>query len=159
MHGSMNERATARSVKALWRAVLCAAAVSIATASYADDSDRSRGDKRRGEHRSWTHEHANHQHRHRNDDRRRREQRDHRRWDERYVQDWRRGYDRRSSRRDEWPPLQRYGHRCGDRRHYRGVHYHVLARDYYDYYYPRYRYYGHAPRDSHASVIITLPLF
>jgi hypothetical protein len=121
----------------------------MTTASYADDDDRRRGDKRRGEHRSWAHEHGYQHYRHRDDDWRRR--------------DWRDGYTRGQrhdySYREAWPPLHRYGRRCGDRRHYRDVHYHVRARDYYDYYYPRYRYYGAAPLESHASVIITLPLF
>ena len=58
-----------------------------------------------------------------------------------------------------WAPAQYRGRHCTDRRHYHGVHYHVAARDYYDYYYPRYRYYGSRPLGANASVIITAPLF
>lgn len=58
-----------------------------------------------------------------------------------------------------WAPAHYKGRRCTDRRHHPHVHYHVLARDYYDYYYPRFRYYGPRPRDLSASVIITVPLF
>ena len=149
MHGSTSERTTSHA-KAFWCALVCAAAVSVTTAAYADDDDGRRSDKRRGEHRSWAHEHEHGwRHRHRDDDRR--------------YRDWRRSHTKSQryyhSYHDEWPPLHRYGRRCGDRRHYHDVHYHVRAGDYYDYYYPRYRYYGAAPRDAHASVIITLPLF
>jgi hypothetical protein len=58
-----------------------------------------------------------------------------------------------------WAPPSYRGRYCSDHRHYRGVHYHVAARDYYDYYYPRYRYYGPHPRGIDGSLIITIPLF
>ena len=151
MHGSTNEQARSRA-KAFWCAALCAAAVMVTTSAHADDDDRRR-DKRRGEHRSWAHEHGP-RHHHRHGDR----HRDDRGWDHSSARDWR-GHDDRRYYADEQPPLHRYGRRCGDRRHYHAVHYHVAARDYYDYYYPRYRYYGAAPVSAHASVIVTLPLF
>jgi hypothetical protein len=53
----------------------------------------------------------------------------------------------------------------GARHHHRHDHrrggvprYDRYARDYYSYY-PRYRYYGPAPVDAHATVTLTLPLF
>ena len=154
MHGSMSVRATSYA-KAFWCAVLCAATVSFTSAAYADG--RGREEKRRGEHRSWTHDHdARPRHGRDHDDWRRSGRTG---WDDRYASDWRYGYDRYDRHAREWPSLQRHGRRCADRRHYHRVHYHVLARDYYDYYYPRYRYYGAAPVGAHASVIITLPLF
>ncbi len=55
-----------------------------------------------------------------------------------------------------WAPVNYRGRYCVDRHHYRGEHYHVTARDYYDYYYPRFRSYGPA---AGASFIITVPLF
>lgn len=58
-----------------------------------------------------------------------------------------------------WAPASYRGRYCTDRRHYHGVHYHVAVRDYYDYYYPRYRYYGPHPHSGVASLIITVPLF
>jgi hypothetical protein len=148
MHVSTNQQATSRAT-ALWRAALCAAAVMVATSSYADD-DRGRRDKRGGEHRSWAHEHGRDHHRDRH--------RDHRSWERGHARDWR-SYDDRRYYADAHPPLHRHGRRCADRRHYHAVHYHVAARDYYDYYYPRYRHYGPAPLSAHASVILTLPLF
>lgn len=56
-----------------------------------------------------------------------------------------------------WAPPSYRGRYCSDRRHYHGVHYHVAYQDYYDYYYPRYRYYG--PHVHGASLIIAVPLF
>jgi len=56
-----------------------------------------------------------------------------------------------------WAPAAYRGRYCNDFRHYRGVHYHVSTRDYYDYYYPRFRHYG--PLHGAASVIITVPLW
>lgn len=85
--------------------------------------------------------------------------------------DWRhrhwRDDDRRHARHRDWhygrgrywAPADYRGRYCDDRRHFRGVHYHVAARDYYDYYYPRYRYYGARPYGANASVIISVPLF
>jgi hypothetical protein len=58
-----------------------------------------------------------------------------------------------------WAPPSYRGVYCTDARHYHGVHYHVSVRDYYDYYYPRYRYYGPKSLSGVASVIITVPLF
>jgi hypothetical protein len=81
--------------------------------------------------------------------------------DGRYSSSYR-DYDRRDwhySRGRHWAPARYRGRECTDRGHYRGVHYHVAARDYYDFYYPRYRYYGSRPVGIGASVIITVPLF
>jgi hypothetical protein len=79
---------------------------------------------------------------------------DRRYYDNRYrAPDWR-YYNGRY-----WAPADYRGRYCDDRRHYHGVHYHVAARDYYDYYYPRYRYYGSQPYGANASVIISIPLF
>lgn len=58
-----------------------------------------------------------------------------------------------------WAPPSYRGRYCTDRRHFHGVHYHVAVRDYYDYYYPRYRYYGPPPASGVASLIISVPLF
>jgi hypothetical protein len=86
----------------------------------------------------------------------------HRRHSHRYSH-----FDRRDFRHRDWhyhrgrywAPAHYRGRYCDDRRHFRGVHYHVAARDYYDYYYPRYRYYGPKPYGANASVIISVPLF
>lgn len=56
-----------------------------------------------------------------------------------------------------WAPAAYKGRYCDDHRHYRGVHYHVSTRDYYDYYYPRFHHHG--PLHGAASVIITVPLW
>jgi len=60
-----------------------------------------------------------------------------------------------------WAPASYRGRYCTDRRHHGGVHYHVAVRDYYDYYYPRYRHHGVLPliSSASASVIISVPLF
>jgi hypothetical protein len=60
-----------------------------------------------------------------------------------------------------WAPASYRGRYCTDRRHHGGAHYHVAVRDYYDYYYPRYRHHGVLPLISSpsASVIISIPLF
>lgn len=84
--------------------------------------------------------------------------RDHRHWrddDRRHIRhrDW------HYQRGRYWAPAHYRGRYCDDRRHFRGVHYHVAARDYYDYYYPRYRHYGPRPYGANASVIISIPLF
>ena len=58
-----------------------------------------------------------------------------------------------------WAPANYRGRYCTDRRHFHGAHYHVAVRDYYDYYYPRYRYHGPQPHAGVASLIISVPLF
>jgi len=58
-----------------------------------------------------------------------------------------------------WAPPVYRGRYCTDPRHYHGAHYHVAASDYYEYYYPRYRYYGASPISASANVIISIPLF
>jgi hypothetical protein len=60
-----------------------------------------------------------------------------------------------------WAPASHRGRYCTDRRHHGGAHYHVAVRDYYDYYYPRYRHHGVLPliSSASASVIISVPLF
>jgi hypothetical protein len=110
-------------------------------------------------------------HRHRGDDgwRHRGNERFERRWDHRSQ--WRRDHrsyrDTRRHYQPDWhyhsgrywaPPRYR-GRYCNDGRHFHGVHYHVAARDYYDYYYPRYRSYGSRPFSADANLIITVPLF
>jgi hypothetical protein len=108
---------------------------------------------------------------HERHDDRHRDWRDERRWSPNDAHHDRRYSDRRSyrgeyMRRDwhyyqgrYWAPPRYRGRECSDRRHHHSVHYHVAARDYYDYYYPRYRYYGSRPLSADASVIITIPLF
>ncbi|MGH8178610.1 MAG: hypothetical protein ACREV5_20320 [Steroidobacter sp.] len=135
--------------------VLWVSAAALSSAAYADD-DRNRGHakKHRGHDHSWA------------QDRERDHWRDHRRHergrDRDHRSDSQRGYrgrDWRFHRDRYWAPPQYRGRHCTDRRHYHGVHYHVAAHDYYDYYYPRFRYYGPRPLGANASVIITLPLF
>jgi hypothetical protein len=58
-----------------------------------------------------------------------------------------------------WAPPSYRGRYCSDLRHYHVAHYHVAVRDYYDYYYPRYRYHGPHPHHANASLIISIPLF
>jgi hypothetical protein len=58
-----------------------------------------------------------------------------------------------------WAPASYRGHYCTDRRHFHVAHYHVAVRDYYEYYYPRYRYHGPHPHSGVASLIISVPLF
>lgn len=56
-----------------------------------------------------------------------------------------------------WAPASYRGRYCTDLHHFHRAHYHVAYDDYYEYYYPRYRYYG--PHTHGASLIITVPLF
>lgn len=56
-----------------------------------------------------------------------------------------------------WAPASYRGRYCTDLHHFHRAHYHVAYDDYYEYYYPRYRYYG--PHVHGASLIITVPLF
>jgi hypothetical protein len=53
------------------------------------------------------------------------------------------------------------GRYCDDHRHYRDVHYHVPARDYYRNDYPRASYWLHGAsgRGIDATLVLTLPLF
>lgn len=141
VNGSAIELAGKRALFALLCLIVGALCVSTARADD-DDDDRK---WRKGRH-SWVHEHHGHR-RHDHDRDRRSEHRDSRR------DDWHR-YESRY-----WAPADYRGRQCRDRRHHRDVHYHVIAQDYYDHYYPRYRYYGPAPRHANASVIITLPLW
>jgi hypothetical protein len=138
-----------------WLVAICMTSAFVSGVVQADD-DRGRGGHDRGfrsEHHSSVREHW-------------RDHRDDGDWDD----DWR-GRDRDHGRRDYraadwryyrgryWAPAYYRGRQCTDSRHFHGVHYHVAARDYYDYYYPRYRYYGPRPFSANASVIITIPLF
>jgi hypothetical protein len=143
MSAAMNE---IRSNRWLLLAV-CMSGLLLGAAASADDRDgrrhddshwnRDRHDERRGD---WDRDdHRHHRNSYRNDHHDRR--------------DWS-YYNGRY-----WAPPRYRGRECTDHRHYRGRHYHVSASDYYDYYYPRYRYYGPRPHSVNASVIITVPLF
>lgn len=137
-------------------AALCLTGAALGPAALADsrrDDDRGarhhekrwRGDDRRDD-RRFRHEQRDHdgKHRYRSSDNDRYERRDWRYHEGRY-----------------WAPARYRGRYCDDHRHHRGGHYHVAMRDYYEYYYPRYRPIQHIPRhyDANATVIITLPLF
>jgi hypothetical protein len=155
MRGSMfASRDPSNSTRA-WLVAIYMAGALLSGAVYADE-DRRRGhdEKFRGERHSSVNEHRRD---HRDDDHWRERSRDHWRhdWDDRDY----RGRDWRYHNGRYWAPAHYRGRHCTDRRHYHGVHYHVAARDYYDYYYPRYRYYGSRPPGANASVIITVPLF
>lgn len=141
--------------KRLWFIALCVGGAALSNAAYADDDRRRGHDKKfRGEHHSWQHDRGRE---HWRDDRRRDRGRD---WDHRSHgrRDYR-GSDWRFHRGRYWAPQHYRGWHCSDRRHYTTAHYHVAARDYYDYYYPRFSYHGPRPHGANASVIITLPLF
>jgi hypothetical protein len=135
-----------------WLLAICMGALLFAGAASADDRHGGRRHDR-GDRSHWSHD--------RHDDRRAS------RYDDYRGRDWSaRSYHGEYDRRDwryyngrYWAPPRYRGRECSDRRHYHGVHYHVAARDYYDHYYPRYRYYGPQPYGASASVIITLPLF
>jgi hypothetical protein len=174
MSGSMF---AVRSKQSMWLAALCASAALLSSTAFADnDKHRGDGGKSRGE--RWSQErHHDRRDERRHDGRSSWRDDDHRRWndDNRRGRDWdrrsdwrddRRHYDSRYRGRDwryhqgrYWAPAYYRGRQCDDRRHFHGVHYHVAASDYYDYYYPRYRYYGARPYGANASVIISIPLF
>jgi hypothetical protein len=156
MRGSVFGTKTSTS-RGAWLAAICLSAALLSGAVHADDDRGRRNDRRfHSENHSSVHKHwRDHRHDDDRDDRRR--DRGHRRsdWGDR---DYRRA-DWRYYGGRYWAPAHYRGRHCTDRRHYHGVHYHVAARDYYDYYYPRYRYYGSRPLGANASVIITVPLF
>lgn len=158
MSGSRSGSSSMLSAKRVWLIAICVGCVALGGAAFADN-DRGRGhDKKfRGEQHSWVRDRERDHRRDRHHDHRRDDRRD---WDQRsqgrrdsYRRDW------RFSNGRYWAPPEYRGRHCNDRRHFHGVHFHVAARDYYDYYYPRYRYYGSRPLGADASVIITLPLF
>lgn len=158
--------------KRLWMIALCMSAALASSASFADnDKHRGNDGKHRAERSHWSND-RHHDRRHDDrrdwrDDRRHHDDGNRRDWDRRsYWRDDRRHDDRGYRGRDwryhngrYWAPAQYRGRYCNDRHHYHGVHYHVAANDYYDYYYPRYRYYGPRPYGANASVIISIPLF
>jgi hypothetical protein len=153
MRGSIVSSFHERRGRPVWFATLCVLSALFGSAAYADDDRREYGERFRSEPHSRVHERARERdhdgrHEHRRDWERRHEQRGYHR-----ERDWRYYHGR------YWAPAHYRGRRCSNRRHFHEVHYHVLARDYYDYYYPRYRYYGPRPSHASASVIITLPLF
>lgn len=178
MRGSISSADFTMKARHFWLLALCVGGALLSTVSHADDRHRGNDDWRhRGQ---YLQRHGDRDDRHdrRRDDRdwdRRDGHRDHDRrrndWDSR--SNWRgdgRGWDGRSGGRyyrpdwhyyngRYWAPPRYRGRYCDDRRHFHGVHYHVAASDYYDYYYPRYRSYGPRPYGANASVIITLPLF
>lgn len=165
--------------KRLWMIALCMSAALASSASFADnDKHRGNDGKHRAERSHWGNDrHHDRRHddrrdwgddrRHHDDDRRHHDDGNRRDWDRRsYWRDDRRHDDRGYRGRDwryhngrYWAPAHYRGRYCNDRHHYHGVHYHVAANDYYDYYYPRYRYYGPRPYGANASVIISIPLF
>lgn len=140
-NGSAIEMAGKRTLFALLCLMVGVLCVSTARADD-DDDDR----KWRLKRHAWVHE----GHHHHGSDHDRGRSSKHREW---RRDDWR-YYEGR-----HWAPADYRGRQCRDRRHHRDLHYHVVAQDYYDYYYPRYRYYGPAPRHANASVIIALPLW
>ncbi len=159
MSGSVSGSPEALNSRRAWLVAICMVGALLSDAVYAGD-DRGRGHDRRfhGERHSSV---DNHRH-HTDDDHWRERERSH------WRRDWNDGFQERRDYRGAdwryyqgryWAPAQYRGRHCTDRRHYHGVHYHVAARDYYDYYYPRYRYYGSRPLGASASVIITAPLF
>lgn len=143
-------------------AALCLSCAVLGAAAHADsrrDDDRgARHYEQRRHGKDW--DSRRHHGRHdRDDDRKHRHRSDYRhdhRGDSRYV---RRDWHYHNGR--YWAPPRYRGQYCDDHRHYRGAHYHVAMRDYYDYYYPRYRPVYPGPRhyDANATLIITLPLF
>jgi len=122
----------------LWAGVL-AAGVALSPASYAADKH----DRGHGKHRDHVHVSVDRSHHH------------HVRHPV-HVHHYRPGWHYVRGR--YWAPPHYRGRYCNDRRHYHDVHYHVSVRDYYDYYYPRYRPVFGIPQGS-ASVIISIPLF
>lgn len=128
-----------------WRplmvAALFVAGVALSTASYAGDKhDRGHG-KHRHDHAHWrVEDHDVRRHAHVD------------RHVHHYRPDW------HYVRGRYWAPPHYRGRYCDDRRHYHAVHYHVSVRDYYDYYYPRYKPVFGIPHAA-ASVIISIPLF
>lgn len=138
----------------IWIAAVCVAFGAMLTNAAYADGERGRGHARKppAENRALSHaKHRDHWRDHRREPRR--GEWEHRHRAQHWAPDWRYYHGR------HWAPAHYRGRRCNDHRHHHGVHYHVLARDYYDYYYPRFRYYGPRPRDLSASVIITVPLF
>ena len=151
MSGSVSGSPEALNSRRAWLVAICMIGALLSDAVHAGD-DRGRG-----------HDGKFHDERHSSVDNHR-----HRTDDDYWRRDWTDGFQGRGDDRGAdwryyqgryWAPAHYRGRHCTDRRHYRGVHYHVAARDYYDYYYPRYRYYGSRPLGAHASVIITAPLF
>lgn len=142
-----------------WLVMLSIAAMLLGTASLAAAGDGGR--KSRADARAWSHAHRYEHRPARRAHERRHEQ--HRRarvrHDGRRDHDWYRRSGWHYSGGRYWAPPRYRGRYCHDARHYRGVHYHVAVRDYYDYYYPRYRYHGPRPLSANASVIISIPLF
>ena len=152
--------------------VVCAAGLLFGGAASADERHRDDRDHRERSHRDHGRREHGHQDYRRNDNGRhdygrhdgRRGSHHDGRHDRRYSShgDSRADYGRRDWHYYNgryWAPPRYRGRECTDRRHHHGVHYHVVARDYYDYYYPRYRYYGSRPLSADASVIISIPLF
>lgn len=128
--------------------------LSLSTGAYADDRHRSRDHQRIEQKRH----HAKHfDARHRAGERRQDHRKAHVRHRHAPKPAHRKGWHYHSGR--YWAPASYRGRYCTDRRHFHGVHYHVSVRDYYDYYYPRYQYYGPSPRSGVASLIISVPLF
>jgi len=151
--------------KQRWLTALCAAAILLGSASVATAGEH-RGHGPHGQHHAWKHSghdkarHASRSHERRYSDRQRhRDGRDLRNDGRRYDAAWYRRSGWHYSKGRYWAPPRYRGRYCQDRRHHHGVHYHVAVRDYYDYYYPRYRYYGPKPIGANASVIISIPLF
>lgn len=141
----MRDAMSAMRWKKLLVAVLCFGGALWGVQSQARDRD---DDRRRHSHFERRHDDHGRHHRHRRDDDRRPV----------FNRDWRHR-DWHFHRGRYWAPARYRGRYCNDRGHFRGVHYHVAIRDYYDYYYPRYRYYGPRPYAANASVIISVPLF
>jgi len=141
--------------KSLWLAVLCVGGVLLGHASHAD-ADRHRG---QGKHHR-VHQGAERGHSPPRHERRHANYKDNYKDAHRDARWYRsHGWQQHSGR--YWAPANYLGRHCTDRRHHGGVHYHVALRDYYDYYYPRYRYHGALPLAAGptASVIISIPLF
>jgi hypothetical protein len=146
--------------------MLCAVgSIFLATNSFADERHRSRHELRERQHhvqrQSYAHRDTHKHERERAHARADRHWQDHDRNLRRSEKH--RRHTHRHERKDwhfysgrHWAPPSYRGRYCSDRHHYHGVHYHVAARDYYDYYYPRFRHHG--PIGA-ASFIITVPLF
>lgn len=145
-----------RPSKSLQVAIVCLGGMLLASVSHAD-GDRHRKQSRA--HHSIERGHAWHGSapRHQN---RRHEPRRHAPAPRRDAH-WYRAHGWRQHAGRYWAPASYRGRYCTDRRHHGGAHYHVAVRDYYDYYYPRYRPHTARPLISNpsASVIISIPLF
>lgn len=143
--------------------VLCAVgSIFLTTGSFADDRHRPRHETRQRQH--YAHQDYGHRDSHKHKRAHARAERHWHDYDRHIRQTTKHRIQAHRYERPNWhfhsgrhwaPPSYR-GRYCSDRHHYHVAHYHVAARDYYDYYYPRFRHHGAV---SGATFIITVPLF